>query len=339
MNDFIKQYQKVPIEEYPNEVESNPMVSVCVQTYQHANYIAACLDGMLMQKINFQFEILLGEDASTDCTRKICLEYAKKYTSNIRLFLHSRENNIKKSGQSTGKFNFLYNLYNARGKYIALCEGDDYWTDPYKLQKQVDFLEKNPDYGLVASDIVLVNEHNNIISDNGMVLKQRAMRKFFVNVFDLLEINLINTPTVCVRNDIMKELVNRIERENLWYIYDYWFWLNIGIKHKIRIFEEKVAAYRIHSQGISRQSGFLSKRTPLVRYEIVMELMYQQQNKTRGEKQVLSGVIVNLLLNKNLNSSKKLKLWKKLFFIFNGILFYIFVFVLQKAVKKLSKHK
>ncbi len=139
--------------QYRHNVPDNPLVSVCVQTYQHAKYIEQCLDGILMQKTSFPFEVLLGEDESTDGTREICIEYAKKHPDKIRLILHRRENVIKIGGQPTGRFNLLYNLKEARGKYIALCEGDDYWTDPYKLQKQVDFLEGNEEYIACAHDV------------------------------------------------------------------------------------------------------------------------------------------------------------------------------------------
>ena len=144
----IEKLEKVPVEHYPTQVIEKPLVSVCVQTYQHAQYIKQCLDGILIQKTNFEFEILLGEDASTDGTREICLEYAKKNPKKIRLFFHKRENVVYIDGNATGRFNLLYNLNEANGKYIALCEGDDYWTDPLKLQKQVDFLESNSNYKL-----------------------------------------------------------------------------------------------------------------------------------------------------------------------------------------------
>ena len=118
-----------------------PLVSICVQTYQHAPYIAECLEGLLKQKTTFPYEIILGEDESNDGTRDICKAYAKKYPEIIRLFLRRREDVIYINGNATGRYNFIQNLRTARGKYIALCEGDDYWTDPLKLQKQVIFLE------------------------------------------------------------------------------------------------------------------------------------------------------------------------------------------------------
>lgn len=124
---------------------SKPLVSVCVQTYQHFSYVRECLDGILMQKTDFQYEIILGEDESNDGTREICIEYAEKYPEIIRLFLRSRKDVIFINGLATGRNNFIQNLKAARGEYIALCEGDDYWTDPYKLQKQVDILERHSD--------------------------------------------------------------------------------------------------------------------------------------------------------------------------------------------------
>ena len=156
----ITKLQKVPVEHYPNKVPEKPLVSVCVQTYQHADFIKQCLDSILMQQTNFDFEILLGEDESTDGTKEICIEYAEKHPDKIRLFLHKRENVIHIGGHPTGRFNMLYNLNEARGKYIALCEGDDYWTDPLKLQKQVDFLEKNNAFDICACRTQVFNLFN-----------------------------------------------------------------------------------------------------------------------------------------------------------------------------------
>jgi glycosyltransferase involved in cell wall biosynthesis len=139
----IEDLEKVPVEHYPTQVVEKPLVSVCVQTYQHVNYIKECLDSILMQKTDFDFEIIVGDDESTDGTREICIGYAKRFPDKVRLFLHKRENVIHVNNNPTGRFNMLYNLNKARGKYIALCEGDDYWTDPLKLQEQIRLLNGN----------------------------------------------------------------------------------------------------------------------------------------------------------------------------------------------------
>src|SRR5690606_14855355 len=119
-------YQKSEVEEVSNQVPDFVLVSVCIVTYNHVDYIRECIESVLNQKLSFQYEILIGDDDSTDGTREICMQYAKQYPEKIKLFLHKRENNILIEGRPSGRFNFIYNLYSARGKYIAFCEGDDY---------------------------------------------------------------------------------------------------------------------------------------------------------------------------------------------------------------------
>ena len=147
----------------PNEAPKNPLVSVLVQTYNHEKYISKCLDGILSQRTDFEFEILVGEDESSDSTREICLEYAKRNPEKIRLFLHSRANVIYVSNNPTGRYNLLFNLEHANGKYIALCEGDDYWIDNFKLQKQIDFLNKNADFSFCFHRANVLRENSGII--------------------------------------------------------------------------------------------------------------------------------------------------------------------------------
>ncbi len=124
--------------------QMQPLVSVCITAYQHASYIEKCLEGALKQQCDFPYEILLGEDESNDGTREICQQYAEKYPDKIRLFLHSREDNYFIAGGATGKNNFIYNIKQARGEYIALCDGDDFWLTTDKLQTQVEALKKHP---------------------------------------------------------------------------------------------------------------------------------------------------------------------------------------------------
>ena len=126
------------------------LVSICCLTYNHEAYLRDTLEGFLMQRVNFPIEILVNDDASTDATRAILREYAEKYPELIRPFY--QDVNL----YSQGKDLCLEVLYPAaRGKYIALCEGDDYWTDPDKLQLQVDFLEAHPDYSACVHDTLV----------------------------------------------------------------------------------------------------------------------------------------------------------------------------------------
>ena len=125
-----------------------PLVSVCMVAYNHENYIRQALDSILSQKTDFPFEVCIGEDNSPDATRAICQEYADRYPDKIRLFLRERETVFYWEGKATGSYNFVETLLAARGKYVALCEADDYWIDDSKLQTQVDFLEANPDFAI-----------------------------------------------------------------------------------------------------------------------------------------------------------------------------------------------
>lgn len=128
------------------------LVSINCATYNHEEYIAEALEGFLMQKTDFNYEILIGEDCSTDKTRKIVEEYIEQYPDKIKMI--TSENNVGE------RINFIRLLENSKGKYIAVCEGDDFWIDPYKLQKQVDYMEGNPECTLCfhAADIVLVSK-------------------------------------------------------------------------------------------------------------------------------------------------------------------------------------
>lgn len=162
VEEFLQKYQKVPVEEYPNRViqcMQEPVVTARIITYQHKKYIKECIESVLAQKTDFSFEILIGEDDSDDGTREICKTYADKYPEKIRLLLNSRENNISINGRPSGKFNAIYSTSRCRGKYVATIEGDDYWTDPLKLQKQVDVMEKHPEFIFCSHDFVVFYEH------------------------------------------------------------------------------------------------------------------------------------------------------------------------------------
>ena len=125
-------------------------VSVIVLTYNHEKYIRQALDSILMQKVDFRYEILVGDDASTDGTAEILREYQHKYGDIFRLFLHPR--NV---GATRNSYELLTS---AKGEYLATCEGDDYWMDTGKLEVQVNFLEKNPEYSGTAHRFLIVDE-------------------------------------------------------------------------------------------------------------------------------------------------------------------------------------
>jgi len=116
------------------------LVSIVTITYNHESFIAKTIEGVLIQKLNFQIEFIIAEDCSTDNTRAICQKYEKQYPQLIKLIIS--DNNVGAVANERRA------MLMAKGKYIAFCEGDDYWTDPFKLQKQVDFLESHHDYSV-----------------------------------------------------------------------------------------------------------------------------------------------------------------------------------------------
>ncbi|SOC80316.1 Glycosyl transferase family 2 [Salinimicrobium sediminis] len=209
--EFRARYERREIIPYPNNVKEKPLLSVLVQTYNHENFIQKCLEGILEQRTDFDFEILLGEDNSTDKTRDICIEYAEKYPKKIRLFLHHPENKIKVLNIITGNFNALYNFYSARGEYIAFCEGDDVWKDPLKLQKQVDVLKQNTHLAFTYHSFIEVN-HKEELLPKEFVLEQPAQN---ISREDLKKLNFHPLlSTMCFRNfgnelpEQMAEVIN-----------------------------------------------------------------------------------------------------------------------------------
>lgn len=130
------------------------ILSICCITYNHDKYIRETLEGFLEQKIDFKYEILIHDDASTDKTREIIKEYQKRYPNLIKAIYQ------KQNQYSQGK-PILENLFeNANGKYLAICEGDDFWIDKNKLQKQVEFLENNQEYSAVYHNVYVVDENS-----------------------------------------------------------------------------------------------------------------------------------------------------------------------------------
>jgi glycosyltransferase involved in cell wall biosynthesis len=134
-------------------VPSQPCVSVCMLTYQHAQFIRQAIASVLMQQTSFPIELCIGEDGSTDGTRDICVDYAVANPDKIRLFLRDRRNPARSRYALPFSYNNLETRGACRGIYVALLEGDDYWTDPLKLQKQVDLMRANPRYSMCGTGI------------------------------------------------------------------------------------------------------------------------------------------------------------------------------------------
>ena len=140
---------------------TNPVVSVCIPTFNHAGFVAQTLDGALMQQTDFQVEIVIGDDGSTDGAQAIIQHYTEQHPNRIRAFLHPENLGPARPREFAGRNNVLHLLRACRGEFVAMCEGDDYWTDPQKLQKQVDLLRANPGVAVCHHNVLVTYEVDN----------------------------------------------------------------------------------------------------------------------------------------------------------------------------------
>ena len=134
--------------------KKKPKVSVSLITYNHREYIGQAIESVLKQRVDFTYEIIIGDDCSSDGTQEILREYQQQYPDLIHLILHP-----ERYRGVPGRLNNITNLYTCRGQYVAMLDGDDCWTSEDKLQQQVDFLDQHPDYSFTFHDAIIQSAH------------------------------------------------------------------------------------------------------------------------------------------------------------------------------------
>lgn len=228
---------------------SPPLVSIVCHTYNHEKYIQEAIDSFLMQETSFPFEIIIHDDASTDNTTTIIEDYAERFPLIIKLI-------IQKDNQfSKGLKPALFSFKHAKAKYIALCEGDDYWTDSHKLHKQVSFLETNSEYVITYHDCTPFDE-------NGPVKINYGGARRDLDAVDLQKSTPIFTLTTCFRN-LIKELPPEHRMAKFG---DLVIWSLLGAHGKGKYMGDiQPAMYRVHD------GGAFSKKTKV--YKIEMQLV------------------------------------------------------------------
>lgn len=179
------------------------MVSVCCLVYNHEPFLRECFDGFVMQKTNFPIEILVHDDASTDHSADIIREYTAKYPHLFKP-IYQTENQYSKGIPISATYQFP----RARGKYIALCEGDDYWTDPLKLQKQVDFMESD-----ISEEYVLCFHDSSMVDENGNVIKESIISSCDLSDIHLMQNKIPPTQTLLFRCHKLSENFIDFSRE------------------------------------------------------------------------------------------------------------------------------
>lgn len=224
-----------------NDTKQLPLVSICSITYNHAPFIRQCLDGFLMQKTNFKYEIIIHDDASTDGTAEIIKEYAEKYPDLITPIFQTENQYSKGLRGFYAKFVFPI----AKGKYIAMCEGDDYWTDPLKLQKQVNFLESHPDY-VMCSHIFSIYHQATKEMANDCTSDIKENTTYDLDNFIRREKWLTHPLTLLFRKNALDMEIYPLYKHSK----DITLVFHLLKKGKGVFMPEKMGVYRIHGNGI-----------------------------------------------------------------------------------------
>ncbi|MFC5283210.1 glycosyltransferase family 2 protein [Pedobacter alpinus] len=285
--------------------KTNPMVSVCMITYNHEKFIQEAIEGVLMQETTFDFELIIANDCSTDRTHDVIEELIQSHPKGYLIRYFNHETNL---GMMPNAF---FALEKCDGKYIANCEGDDYWTDPSKLQKQVDFLEVNKDYIISCHNAIIIDNENNVISPAKLPLSQQ---RDFMSV-ELMKITPILTLTAVYRNklndlpDILKNSPNGDTA-----IFSY-----LGQFGKSKYHHDiKNCVYRVHEGGVwSTKSQSIKHRMQLKTFANLAKYYKINTYKEVSLHFQQRVFYVNTLI---INEAKS---WTKIRLIFLAIIIYI----------------
>lgn len=218
------------------------LVAVWMVAYNQEAFIEKAIESVMSQEANFEYKLFIGEDCSTDNTREICKKLKQKYPEKIELFL-----NEKNLGGNLNALNIYKQCFESNAKYIAMLEGDDYWTDPYKLQKQVDFLEKNEEFSLCFHDAYVMDgdkELHKCVNKNETIFKTE----------DLFERHFIPTASIVFRNIIQfPEWFSKVKSGDKALLF------LASLKGNFKYLPEVMSVYRIHSGGISKTHHGIKK--------------------------------------------------------------------------------
>jgi glycosyltransferase involved in cell wall biosynthesis len=242
----------------------SPKVSVAMITYNHVAFIQQAIDSILKQDTTFTFELIIGEDFSTDSTRKICEGYAEKFPEIIKLL--PTEKNLGVTP------NFIRTLKACNGKYIATCEGDDYWTDSLKLQKQSDFLDKNSNYAACFHKVQVVDYTGKLIRES----KSSFLQNQDLSALDLMKGRVLSLSTLCFRN-IIPEYPQEFSKSPTG---DNFLSSLIGNLGPAKFMDDiKPSSYRMHSNGMWSLQEKSQKRKILVLSYFWLWQYYQRIGK------------------------------------------------------------
>jgi len=270
-----------------------PVVSICIITYNQEKFLSECIESVLSQKINVPFEIVIGEDCSTDATLSIAEMYAVKHPALIRLLPKENENmGMHKNWERT--------ITNADGKYVAIIEGDDMWIDPLKLQKQIDVLDKFPEVGLSFTDADVINEMDDKVFNNYVDVELPQFPNFFL----LLKKNFIPTCSVVYRK-------SAISFSSAFFKSPYadWF-LHLSCAYKSVVHYSAgylSCAYRLHANGIFGGSTSIQRLKRSLKFYKILQKHYANDKTVLNNIKLLKIQLYDSMLKFYVQNNRK---WK-----------------------------
>lgn len=224
-----------------------PIVSILMPTYNHENYISQAIESVLAQKTNYSYELLIHDDFSTDSTLAIAESYTTKYPDKIKLFTEKENQGLMKSYKRL--------IEQSNGKYLAILESDDYWINENKLQMQIDFLENNPDYGIIAGDIITIDDKGNEIKKGGFNKDKSTVDFWYTKLLGLSGFE--GACTIIFRKDLFFKYCNINDYIDLGFkTFDHPTWLSISYHSKCKVIPKILAAYRHASTSLSNNTDF-----------------------------------------------------------------------------------
>ena len=266
---------------------NEPLVSVKMITYNHRQYIAKAIEGVLQQKTNFYFELVIGEDCSTDGTREIVLEYQEKYPDSIRVITSDRNIGVKMNSTRARKA--------CRGKYIAWCEGDDYWHHHDKLQLQVGLLEGDREIGLVHSEFDLYYvDTSKRISNYHRYKGKKPESADFLSILNGQ--SPIRTCTVVARRDLVQRVMDSdsvLFQEERFLMGDTPLWAELSRVARIGYIDESLATYNYLAESLSRSKDvvkqlYFLKSTHEMQLYLLDKYKFPEKMKKSYERKIWS---------------------------------------------------
>ena len=238
----------------PGRLCSAPLVSVYMITYNHARYVRQAIEGVMAQRTDFAYELVVGEDCSTDETREICLDFQKRHPDRIRvLWWHENVSALGGNGNRV--------LARCRGEYVAMCEGDDYWTDPHKLQKQVDLMRAHPSAGECFGGVDFLSEVTGRVERYDcarapaefMSGREFAWRMLFGRGSGGLYLQNLHYSAYMARRDVL--LAARERFPDIWSwrlrLGDHIKFLSVAAQSDVCFLREPVSVYRRNAFGVT----------------------------------------------------------------------------------------